>query len=171
MTAAKKPPAPRKPTPRDPVPRRDFLDSLRGSVDETISLFYLGYRAGTDAPNRVLDKLGFGRPHHRILYVIARQPGIAIANLIDLLAVSRQALHRPLGDLIKQGYVTQKPAPNNRRLALLTLTPKGAALENKLTGLQYQTFASAFAAAGPEAERQWKAVMRALADQVQPKKV
>lgn len=163
MTVAKKSPAP-----RIPVPRRDILDSLRGSVDETISLFYLGYRAGVAGPGRVLDKLGFGRPHHRILYVVARQPGIAIGSLIEMLAVSRQALHRPLRDLVAQGYVAQKAAPTNRRLALLTLTPKGAALESKLTDLQYQAFAKAFAATGPEAEQHWKAVMRALADQVRP---
>jgi DNA-binding MarR family transcriptional regulator len=153
---------------RAPAPRRDMSESLRGSVDETISLFYLGYRAGVAGPKKMLDKLDFGRPHHRILYVVARRPGIAIANLIDLLEVSRQALHRPMRDLIAQGYLMQKPAPTNRRLTLLTLTPKGAALESRLTDLQYEAFARAFAAAGPEAERQWKAVMRALAEQVRP---
>lgn len=158
MTASKK----------SPAPRQTILDSPRGSVDETIALFYLGYRAGVAGPKRVLDKLGFGRPHHRILFVVARQPGIAITSLIDMLEVSRQALHRPLGDLVKQGYVAQKAAPANRRLAMLALTPKGAALESKLTELQYQAFAKAFAAAGPDAEQQWKAVMRALAEQVRP---
>jgi DNA-binding MarR family transcriptional regulator len=164
MPAAKKSPAPK----QSPGPRTDVLDSSRGPVDETISLFYLGYRAGVAGPKRILDKLDFGRPHHRILYVVARQPGIAIGGLIEMLEVSRQALHRPLGDLVKQGYVAQKPAPANRRLALLTLTPKGTALESKLTDLQYAAFAKAFAAAGPDAERHWKAVMRALADQVRP---
>ncbi|WP_341898553.1 MarR family transcriptional regulator [Ferrovibrio terrae] len=137
-------------------------------MDETIALFYLGYRAGVAGPKRVLDKLGFGRPHHRILFVVARQPGIAIASLIEMLEVSRQALHRPLGDLVKQGYVAQKAAPTNRRLAMLSLTPKGAALESKLTELQAQAFAKAFAVTGPDAEQQWKAVMRALAEQVRP---
>lgn len=153
---------------KSPLPRKDILDSPRGSVDETISLFYLGYRAGVAGPKRVLDKLGFGRPHHRVLYVVARRPGIAIASLIEMLEVSRQALHRPLRELVAQGYIAQKAAPANRRLALLTLTPKGAALESKLTDLQYQAFAQAFAASGPEAEHHWKAVMRALASQVRP---
>lgn len=138
------------------------------AVDETISLFYYSYRAGVAGPSRVLDRLGFGRPHHRILYVLARQPGIAIGKLIDLLAVSRQALHRPLRELIDKGYVAQKPSQTNRRVASLTLTAKGAALEEKLTSLQYEAFAKAFAQAGPEAEKHWKAVMRALAAQVKP---
>lgn len=160
MTASNKTASSRK-TPPDPRP------DPRG-VHETIALFYLGYRAGVAGPGRVLDKLGFGRPHHRVLYVVARQPDISIARLIDMLAVSRQALHRPLRDLITQGYIAQKPSPSNRRLALLTLTAKGVALESKLTDLQYQAFAKAFAAAGPEAEQQWKKVMRALAEQVRP---
>lgn len=164
MTAPNKSPSSKK----SAGPRRDVPEPSRGSVDETISLFYLGYRAGVAGPKRVLDKLGFGRPHHRILYVVARRPGIAIASLIEMLEVSRQALHRPLGDLVKQGYVAQKAAPTNRRLAMLTLTPKGAALEAKLTDLQYQAFATAFAATGPDAEQHWKAVMRALAEQVRP---
>jgi len=153
---------------RPAAPKQDALGALGDSVNETISLFYLGYRAGVAGPSRVLDKLGFGRPHHRVLYVVARQPGIAIASLIEMLAVSRQALHRPLRELIAQGYVAQKPSPTNRRLALLTLTAKGTALESKLTTLQYEVFAQAFAAAGPEAEKHWKAVMRALATQVRP---
>lgn len=161
-------PAPKKNT-APQSPRGHLLDSpLQGSVHETISLFYLGYRAGVAGPKKMLDKLEFGRPHHRVLYVVARRPGISITSLIDLLEVSRQALHRPMRDLIEQGYLAQKPAPTNRRIALLTLTPKGAALESKLTELQYEAFAKAFAAAGPEAERQWKAVMRALAEQVRP---
>lgn len=164
MTVAKRTPSP----PRGTAARHDILASSRGSVDETISLFYLGYRAGVAGPKKVLDKLGFGRPHHRVLYVVARRPGIAIASLIDMLEVTRQALHRPMRDLIAQGYLVQKPAPTNRRLTLLTLTPKGAALESKLTDLQYDAFARAFAATGPEAEQQWKAVMRALAEQVRP---
>ena len=41
MTAAKK----------TSVSRHDILESSRGSVDETISLFYLGYRAGVAGPN------------------------------------------------------------------------------------------------------------------------
>lgn len=164
MTAPKKSPAPQK----SPGPRRHLLESPRGAVDETIALFYLGYRAGVAGPKQVLDKLGFGRPHHRILYVVARRPGITIAGLIDMLEVSRQALHRPLRELVAQGHVAQKVAPANRRLALLTLTAKGTALENKLTDLQYQAFAKAFAATGPEAEQHWKAVMRALAGQVRP---
>ncbi|QDO96873.1 winged helix-turn-helix transcriptional regulator [Ferrovibrio terrae] len=163
MTATQKSSSPRK-----PAPRQTLLESARGSVDETISLFYLGYRAGVAGPKKVLDKLAFGRPHHRILYVVARRPGIAIANLIDLLEVSRQALHRPMRDLIAQGYLVQKPAPTNRRLTLLSLTPKGAALESRLTDLQYDAFAKAFSVTGPEAEQQWKAVMRALAEQVRP---
>lgn len=143
-------------------------EAHRGAVDETITLFYLSYRAGVAGPNKILQRLNFGRPHHRILYVVARQPGVSMTALIDMLAVSRQALHRPLRELIDQGYVVQKPAPSNRRIAQLTLSPKGAALEAKLTGAQYEAFAKAFAAAGPEAERHWKAVMRALAAQVSP---
>jgi DNA-binding MarR family transcriptional regulator len=161
-------PAPKKNT-APQSPRGGLQDSpAQSSVHETISLFYLGYRAGVAGPKKVLDKLEFGRPHHRVLYVVARQPGISITALIDLLEVSRQALHRPMRDLIAQGYLLQKPAPTNRRLALLTLTHKGAALESKLTELQYDAFAKAFATAGPEAEQHWKAVMRALAGQVRP---
>ena len=137
-----------------------------GAVEETISVFYYGYRAGVAGPEKILQRLGFGRPHHRILYVLARQPGIGLTALVGLLKVSRQALHRPLRDLIDQGYVVQKPAPANRRITQLTLTPKGTALEAKLTSAQYETFARAFAETGPEAERHWKAVMRALAAQV-----
>ncbi len=49
------------------------------------------------------------------------------------------------------------------RVKRLALTEAGHKLEGRLAAQQRQAFAAAFTAAGPEAERGWRAVMTELA--------
>ena len=53
---------------------------------------------------------GLGRVHHRILYFVARSPGIAVNALLGVLDVSKQALHAPLRELVDKGLIAATPA-------------------------------------------------------------
>ena len=63
---------------------------------QCIEAFYFGYREFTAQPDRILEDRGLNRVHHRILYFIGRNPGIGVGALLDILQVSKQALHAPL---------------------------------------------------------------------------
>lgn len=128
------------------------------------ALLFFGFRALTAEADRILAGRGLGRVHHRILYFVARAPGIRVGGLLEVLAVSKQALNRPLHALVEQGLVAVRVPPQNRRARELRLTARGAALERRLTGLQRRRFRRAFAAAGPAAEAGWREVMRRLGD-------
>jgi len=84
----------------------------------------------------VLEKLGFGRAHHRVLHFVNRNPGIKVADLLDVLKITKQSLGRVLKQLIDEGYVVQKEGANDRRQRLLYASPAGEALAMKLAGLQ-----------------------------------
>ncbi len=46
---------------------------------EAIEALYFGYRAFTAGPDRILEQLGLGRVHHRILYFIGRNDAISVS--------------------------------------------------------------------------------------------
>lgn len=132
--------------------------------DDAPALLFFAFRRLTEEPDRILSERGLGRVHHRILYFVGRNPGIHVGGLLEILQISKQALHRPLRDLIQQDLVSSEPAPSNRRSRLLLLTREGRALEARLTGSQRRRFQRTFAEFGPEAEAAWRRVMRGLAE-------
>jgi DNA-binding MarR family transcriptional regulator len=52
---------------------------------------------------------------------------------------------------VRQGFITQRPGPRDRRQRLLELTPAGADLERRLTEAQRALVARAYRAAGADA--------------------
>jgi DNA-binding MarR family transcriptional regulator len=118
---------------------------------DIIELLFFAYRDFTGDPDDVLAKLGFGRAHHRVMHFVNRNPGMKVAELLDVLKITKQSLGRVLKQLIDQGYVLQKEGANDRRQRLLYVTPKGEALAMKLAGLQTARIARALSELGPHA--------------------
>jgi DNA-binding MarR family transcriptional regulator len=116
-----------------------------------IELLFFAYRDFISDPDDVLARLGFGRAHHRVLHFVNRNPGIKVAELLDILRITKQSLGRVLKQLIQQGYVVQKEGESDRRQRLLYVTAKGEALAMKLAGLQTTRIARALAELGPDA--------------------
>jgi DNA-binding MarR family transcriptional regulator len=103
---------------------------------DLIELLFFAYRDFVGDPDQVLEKLRFGRAHHRVLHFVNRNPGMKVAELLDVLKITKQSLGRVLKQLIDEGYVMQKAGPDDRRQRLLFVSPAGAALAMKLAGLQ-----------------------------------
>ncbi len=129
---------------------------------DLIELLFFAYRDFVGDPDEVLAKLGFGRAHHRVLHFVNRNPGMKVAELLDVLKITKQSLGRVLKQLIDDGYVVQKEGANDRRQRLLYVSPTGEALALKLAGLQTARIARVLAELGPgsrEAARRFLAGM------------
>jgi DNA-binding MarR family transcriptional regulator len=74
-----------------------------------------------------------------------------VAELLDILKITKQSLGRVLKQLIDQGYVVQKEGANDRRQRLLYVTTKGETLAMKLAGLQTARITRALSQLGPNA--------------------
>jgi DNA-binding MarR family transcriptional regulator len=118
---------------------------------DVIELLFFAYRDFIGDPDDALAKFGFGRAHHRVLHFVNRNPGMKVAELLDILKITKQSLGRVLKQLIDQGYVVQKEGANDRRQRLLYVTPKGESLAMKLAGLQTARVARALGELGPNA--------------------
>jgi DNA-binding MarR family transcriptional regulator len=133
-------------------------------VWDIIELLFFAYRDFVGDPDEVLGKLGFGRAHHRVLHFVNRNPGMKVADLLDILNITKQSLGRVLKQLVDQGYVVQKEGAQDRRQRLLYVTPKGEALALKLAGLQMQRINRAFGELGSGAHDAARRFLTAMID-------
>ena len=131
---------------------------------DIIELLFFAYRDFVGDPDEVLSKLGFGRAHHRVLHFVNRNPGMKVADLLEILNITKQSLGRVLKQLVDQGYVVQKEGAQDRRQRLLFVTPKGEALALKLAGLQTQRITRAFGELGTGAHEAARRFLTAMID-------
>ena len=131
-------------------------------IIELIELLFFAYRDFVSDPDAALTAYGFGRAHHRVLHFVSRNPGIRVADLLDILKITKQSLGRVLKQLIDTGFVEQFPGPLDRRQRLLFATDSGRALAVKLIELQSQRIRSALAPLAPEERRAAEAFLRQM---------
>lgn len=93
-----------------------------------IELMFFAYRDFTADADRILARLGFGRAHHRALYFVNRKPGMTVADLISILAITKQSLSRVLRQLIEAGHIRQLEGQEDRRQRRLFPTRSGREL-------------------------------------------
>ena len=110
-----------------------------------IELFFFAYRDFVADADEILETLGFGRAHHRVLHFVGRDPGMTVAQLLEILKITKQSLSRVLKELLEKGYVMQREGTDDRRQRLLFLTPKGDALWRRLIAPQMSRFDRAVA--------------------------
>lgn len=115
-----------------------------------IELLFFSYRDFTADPDLILEKIGFGRAHHRVLYFINRQPGLTVAELLDVLRITKQSLSRVLKQLIDTGHVVQATGVHDRRHRRLYPTSTGRELTLALALPQSRRIARALQACAAE---------------------
>jgi len=116
-----------------------------------IELLFFAYRDFTADADEILAELGFGRAHHRALHFICRHPGIRVADLLEILKITKQSLARVLKDLRDRGFITQERGEADRRERLLYPRHEGRALIARLAARQSERIDTALRAAGVDA--------------------
>lgn len=110
---------------------------------ELIELFFFAYRDFVGDADRLLEAYGFGRAHHRILYFVSRRPGLTIAELLEILRITKQSLNRVLRELVDKNFIEARAGALDRRRRQLYATPEGERLVLRLAQVQTRRFASA----------------------------
>jgi len=149
---------------RSAVTQTDQGSHSAEPIWDIIELLFFAYRDFVGDADDVLAKLGFGRAHHRVLHFVNRNPGMKVADLLEVLKITKQSLGRVLKQLVDQGYVVQKEGENDRRQRLLYVTAKGEQLAMKLAGLQTERIARALGEIGPNAHEAARRFLVAMID-------
>ncbi len=125
--------------------------------------FFFAYQAFTAKPDEMLARRGLSRVHHRILFFIARDPGLSVSQLLSYLGVTKQALNIPLRQLQEMQMVESIIASDDKRKRQLGLTAEGARLEQALRREQSRLLARVIEATGTPSLQGWMAINSALA--------
>jgi DNA-binding MarR family transcriptional regulator len=146
----------------------------RGQSDapmyELIELFFFAYRDFVGDADRLLEAYGFGRAHHRILYFVSRRPGLTIAELLEILRITKQSLNRVLRELIDKNFIDSRAGALDRRRRQLYATPEGERLALRLAEAQTRRFASALDKLGGSGLQSATAFLTAMVDPGEPAK-
>lgn len=110
---------------------------------DLIELLYFAYRDFTSDPDHMLAELDFGRAHHRVLHFCTRRPGLTVAELLDVLQITKQSLARVLKQLIETDHIIQIQRDSDRRQRELHPTQKGIDLALSLAKPQSRRIESA----------------------------
>src|SRR3982075_3149424 len=138
---------------------------------DIIELLFFAYRDFVGDADHELEVFGFGRAHHRVLHFVHRYPGLKVADLLEVLRITKQSLGRVLKQLLDEGYIVQKTGNNDRRQRLLFATAKGEALVGKLAGLQTDRINRALGEIGASGADTVRQFLRAMIDHDDPDKV
>ena len=115
-----------------------------------VELLFFAYRDFTREADAILAEFGLGRAHHRVLHFVNRNPGLRVADLLDILKITKQSLARVLKQLVDEGWIAQMAGESDRRQRLLYATEKGVALSSRLDAVQMRRIAQALSAIGTD---------------------
>ncbi len=127
----------------DDVRERGYTDPALLDLAE---LLFFAYRDFTREPDKILDDFGFGRAHHRVLHFVNRRPGMRVADLLEILKITKQSLGRVLKQLVDDGFIVQQEGKSDRRERLLYPTESGRELAARLAEPQLERIARALEA-------------------------
>lgn len=154
--------------PADPINvNKADINSLAAQAHlplDIMGLFFFAYRDFTGDADALLDRQGFGRAHHRVLYFVNLRPGMPVADLLDILKITKQSLARVLRQLIDNGYIEQRTGHSDRRQRLLHATQKGEAFFAQLSESQASRIEASIAALPPEGARMVRQFLVGMVD-------
>ena len=104
-------------------------------IRKAVELIFFSYRDFTAGPDRILEKINFGRAHHRVIYFVGKQKKITIKELLSILQITKQSLSRVLNQLVKEKFILVSTGID-KRTKNLSLTKKGEDLEKELSTIQ-----------------------------------
>ena len=104
-------------------------------IRKIIELMFFSYRDFTSGPDKVLEKINFGRAHHRVIYFVGKRNNLTIKELLTILQITKQSLSRVLNQLVKEKYIILSIG-EDKRTKKLSLSKKGHELEKELSDIQ-----------------------------------
>ena len=104
-------------------------------IRKIIELMFFSYRDFTSGPDKLLEKINFGRAHHRVIYFVGKRENLTIKELLSILQITKQSLSRVLNQLVREKYVILTSG-EDKRTKKLSLSKKGQDLEKKLSEIQ-----------------------------------
>ena len=138
-------------------------------IRKIIELMFFSYRDFTSGPDLILEKINFGRAHHRVIYFVGKRENLTIKELLSILQITKQSLSRVLNQLVKEKYIYLSIG-EDKRTKKLSLSKKGYELEKKLSDIQIRKIYNVIEKFDENDINGFKKVLYAMIDQNNQKK-
>ncbi len=138
-------------------------------IRKIIELMFFSYRDFTSGPDKVLEKIKFGRAHHRVIYFVGKKDNLTIKELLSILQITKQSLSRVLSQLVDEKYIILSTG-YDKRTKKLSLSKKGTELEKKLSDIQIKKIYNVFRELSEFEINGFKKVLFAMIDEKNQKK-
>ena len=138
-------------------------------IRKAIELIFFSYRDFTAGPDKILEKINFGRAHHRVVYFVGKQKKITIKDLLSILQITKQSLSRVLNQLVKEKFILVSTGID-KRTKNLSLTKKGGDLEKKLSTIQINKIRNVLKKFNEEDINSFKKILYAMIEEKNKKK-
>jgi len=133
-------------------------------IRKIIELMFFSYREFTLGPDKVLEKINFGRAHHRVVYFVGKNKIVTIRDLLSILKITKQSLSRVLNQLVKEGYILVSTGEDKRTKNLM-LSSKGFKLEENLSNIQINNIRKIIKKADPVDVIGFKKILYSMIDE------
>ena len=138
-------------------------------IRKAIELIFFSYRDFTAGPDKILEKINFGRAHHRAIYFVGKQKKITIKELLTILQITKQSLSRVLNQLVKEKFILVSKGID-KRTKNLSLTKKGEDLEKELSTIQINKIRNALKQFNEKDINGFKKILYAMIEEKNKKK-
>jgi len=138
-------------------------------IRKVIELIFFSYRDFTVGPDKILEKINFGRAHHRVIYFVGKQKKITIKDLLLILQITKQSLSRVLNQLVKEKFILVSTGID-KRTKNLSLTKKGGDLEKELSTIQINKIRNVLKKFNEEDINSFKKILYAMIEEKNKKK-
>ena len=131
-------------------------------IKEFIKLLFYAYRETFSDPKEILKKNSFGAAHQRTLYLVERNQGISVNELLFKLKITKQSLNRVLRDLKSSKIIKQIKDEKDSRRKLLFLDENGKKFYKVIFQKQKERIVNALKNSDPESVINFKKVLKKI---------
>ena len=141
---------------------KDLLYLRDEQIKDFIQLLLYAYRETFSDPKEILKKNSFGAAHQRTLYLVERNQGISVNELLFKLKITKQSLNRVLRDLKSSKIIKQIKDEKDSRRKLLFLDENGKKFYKVILQKQKERIVNALKNSDPESVINFKKVLKKI---------
>ena len=143
---------------------KDLLYLKDEQIKDCIKLLFYAYRETFSDPKEILKKNSLGSAHYRTLYLVERNEGISVNELLLKLKITKQSLNRVLKDLKKSKIIKQVKDKADTRRKLLYLDQVGKDFYKQVFATQKKRFFNALKNSSSDSVIKFKDVLKKIID-------
>ena len=141
---------------------RDLLYLKDDQIKDFIEQIFYVYRETYSDPKKILKKYSFGTAHQRTIYIIERNTGITVSELLKKLKVTKQSLNRVLRNLIKNKTIILKKGEVDSRQRHIFLDERGKKIFEEMFYEQKKKIYNAFKNSDSDSVIKFKTVLKKI---------